>query len=339
MNLQQRLKERLYVQGKERTTFKTYWYWCDKFLQYCKRNGIGKETRAEEAVERWLTWLAVKQHLGKNSQNVALQAVCYLYREVFNRPLEGVSAFRSKRPVHAREVLDVSEVAALINELEGLPLYVAKMIYGCGLRIGEVFSLRVKDVSFERCQLHIHAAKGDKGRLTSFPGCLHDMVREQIERARKIHAWDQKHNPNGVSLPGRYRQKNPAAARSFGWYFLLVSDNLSQIDGGPLCRHHKHPGHISGEFGRAAARAGVLKRTTPHILRHSYATHSNEQGIDMRVLQQLLGHNDIKTTETYVHTNKDRATASRSPMDNLAAMLAAPPPQGTEKPFRLRVVG
>lgn len=317
MNLEKRMRERIHVQGKSKETFKTYWHWCARYIDFCVERGIGKETRAESAVEDWLTFLAVDRRVSKTTQNLALQSVCYLYRQVLGRPLEGVSAIRAKRPQQVREVASVEEVSDLFCELSGVPLLVAQMMYGCGLRISDVARLRRKDIHFDRSQLHIHTAKGDKGRFTCFPKVLHDPVRRQLDSVRILHRLDIEQNPNGVSLPYAWRRKSPRSGLDFSWYYLFPSDSLSRDDSDVLCRHHRDKGHLAREIKQAAERAGIERRITSHVLRHSYATHANEQGVDMRILQQLLGHSDIRTTETYVHANKDRATAAKSPLETL----------------------
>lgn len=325
MSLKQELRERIRVQGKSKETHKTYWFWIEKFLRFQKAHfgdWVHPKDMGEPEVEAWLTNLATRQRVSKNTQNVALQAVCYMYREVLKRPLVGVNAFRAKRPTLARNVLDVSEVARLFENLDGIGLLVAQMIYGCGLRIGDVVKLRVKDVSFERRQLHIHSGKGDKSRHTSFPEVLHGRVKEQVEKTRKLYEWDLRHNPNGVSLPGAFRRKSPKACLQFGWYYVFASEFLNCDEDGLRMRHHRHRSHLSRLISEGARRAKIDKRVTSHILRHCYATHANEQGVDMRQLQVLLGHTSIETTETYVHTNKDKSTASKSP---LQVMLESPP--------------
>jgi integrase len=238
-------------------------------------------------------------------------------------------------------VLDVSEVALLFNHMDGVGLLAAQMMYGCGLRIGDLISLRIKDLSFERKQITVKDAKGDKWRYVSFPEVIHDAVRRQIESVRVVHRYDEVDNPNGVSLPGAYRRKSPSSARSLLWYWLMPSETLSKGQEGVVCRHHRDPSHIARQIKEAAERAGIDKRVTSHVLRHSYSTHSVEQGMPIHVLQKLLGHSDIATTAGYLHASKDGVTASKSPLETL---LANPghrkqKPKDDDKPFTLRVVG
>jgi integron integrase len=251
---------------------------------------------------------------------LALQSICYLYREVLKQPLEDVNALRSKRPENVREVVDQSELVKLFAAMRGVELLATQLMYGCGLRIGDVVKIRIKDISFERCQIHIHSGKGDKSRYVPFPKVLHDAVRQQIESMRIVHADDVRQGLNGVSLPDGFGRKSSTAHTEFAWWYLFASDNYSRCPrSGDLYRHHRDKSHIGRLIKDAVKRAGIDKRITSHCLRHSWATHSNEMGVDIRTLQVLLGHTDIRTTEIYVHANKDKATASKNPLESLLA--------------------
>ena len=319
MKLKQQMRERIRMQGKSDQTFKTYWHWCERFLRFVRdKNGkwIHPSDLGVNDVERFLTHLANHEYVSANTQNVALQSLCYLFNQVTKNPIEGVNAFRSKRPQRVRQVLDVSEVARLFENLSGVYLLAAKLMYGCGLRIGDVTGLRIKDISFERRQLHIHDGKGKKDRFTCFPSCLHDEVKRRIQTVRSFQIGDVQNGRNGVSLPHAWSRKSPSSRLNLGWYYLFCSRQYGTCPrSGEKYRHHLHRSVFSREIGKAAKRAGILKRVTSHILRHCYATHANEQGVDIKSLQALLGHTDIRTTETYLHVNKERVTAASSPLE------------------------
>jgi len=328
MKIKEQMLHRIRATGESESTFKTYWHWCYQYLLFLKaESGVWRHPsecgRAE--VERWLSSLANgRQWVSKNTQNLALQSVCYLYREIIKQPLENVSALRSQRPSNVREVVDQSELIALFQQLRGVELLAAQLMYGCGLRIGDVVKLRIKDISFERKQIHIHSGKGDKSRYVGFPECLHELVRKQIESMRVLYADDKRLGLNGVSLPDGFGRKCPSAHMQFAWWYVFSSDNYSRCPrSGVLYRHHRDKSHIGRCISQAVAKAGIDKRITSHGLRHAWATHSNEQGIDIRTLQVLLGHTDIRTTEIYVHANKDKATASKSPLETLLANPAS----------------
>jgi integron integrase len=328
LSLKTQMLNRIQATGRSYETFKSYWYWCDKFLRFVRdMTGAWKHPKecGRDEVESWLSSLANgKEWVSKNTQNLALQSVCYLYREVLKQPLEGVNALRANRPETVREVVDQSELIKLFRALRGVELLSAQLMYGCGLRIGDVVKIRIKDISFERCQIHIHSGKGDKSRYVALPNVLHDSVRKQIESMRVLHADDVRQGLNGVSLPGGFGRKSSGSHLEFAWWYLFASDNYSRCPrSGSLYRHHRDKSHIGRLIKDAVTRAGIDKRITSHCLRHSWATHSNEMGVDIRTIQVLLGHSDIRTTEIYVHANKDRATASKNPLEALFANSAA----------------
>jgi integron integrase len=308
------MRERIRLQGKSRETFKTYWYWCEKYWDFIEqRKPSGGWESAEQAATAWLSSLRV----AAKTQDLALQSICYLYREVKNRPLVGVRAIRSKIPQRVRDVLDESEVERLFAELRGVNLLVSLLIYAAGLRIGDAISLRVKDLGFERCQIHVYDGKGMKDRHCQFPHVLHEHVQRQLDSSKVLWEWDKENNPNGVSLPGAFDRKSPRAANEWKWYYLFPSDHLSRDDEGRLKRHHRDASNVSREIKAASERAGIDKRITSHNLRHSYATHSIEHGVPIHTLQRLLGHTDIRTTEGYLHAAKDGATRTKSPLETL----------------------
>jgi integron integrase len=320
MKLEEQMRQKIKLQGKSPKTFGTYWKYSFEFLRHLRdANGgewVHPSTVGRTEIEQWLTKMAVGG-CAKSTQNTALQAVLYLYRDVLGIKIENVSAMRSKRAQHTREVMSVEEVSQLFDELCGIDLLAAQLMYGCGLRISDVVGLRLKDISFDRKQLSIKAGKGDKWRFTCFPEVLHDSVSHQIESVRGLWKQDQSQNPNGVALPDNFRKKSPSSASDLRWYWLFPSENLSRGEDGVLCRWHRHEDHIARQISLASKRAGIMTRVTSHVLRHSYATHAHEQGVPMRTLMELLGHVDIRTTEIYVHADQHSATAAKSPLENL----------------------
>lgn len=322
MNILEQMRLKIKTQGLSLKTFETYAKYCNEFFKFLKVSK-GQWTHPKEAgraeIEAWLTHKANVEHCSKNTQNTALQSVLYLYRHVLGVEIQNVSAMRAKRAYHTREVMSVEEVAALFNELAGVDLLAAQLMYGCGLRISDVVGLRLKDISFDRSQLSIKAGKGDKWRFTCFPEVIHESVRRQINSVRVLWSRDQDQNPNGVALPDSYRKKCPSAALDLRWYWLFPSDNLSRGEDKILCRWHRDSDHICRQISQASKRAGIMTRVTSHVLRHSYATHAHEQGVPMRTLMDLLGHNDIRTTEIYVHADQHKATSAKSPLESLLA--------------------
>lgn len=329
MKLSEQMRQKIKLQGKSPKTFETYWKYCSEYIKHLNRKQTCKElwTHPQDAgraeIEQWLTDMAVG-NCSKNTQNTALQSVLYLYREVLGIKIENVSAMRARRPQHTREVMSVEDVRLLFDHLDGTDLLAAQLMYGCGLRISDAVGLRLKDISFDRSQLSIKAGKGDKWRFTCFPEVLHDAVRRQIESVKVVWRHDSGQNPNGVALPDNFRKKSPKAANDLRWYWLFPSDTLSRGPEGVLCRFHRDQDHLGRKISEAAKRAGIMTRVTSHVLRHSYATHSHEQGVPMRTLMELLGHVDIRTTEIYVHADQHAATAAKSPIEQLVSRKLSP---------------
>lgn len=319
MNLEQQLRQTIRMQGKADSTADVYWMWIHQFLLFAREKRgewVHPSELGERHVEIWLKYLAVEKDISANTQNQAFSAICYLYRHVLKKPLEGVSAFRAKRPSRVREVLDQEEIVELFGQLSGVPLLCAKMIYASSFRIGEIGRIRIKDISFERRQITIHGAKGEKGRIVGFPECLHESARRQIASMRVLWKHDVAEGLNGVSLPHAFGRKSPKSHVEFCWWYLLTADNYSKDPvSGRMYRHHQDMGNIARRIKEAAQRCGFAKRVTSHCLRHSFATHSLENGVPIHVVQKIMGHSDIRTTEGYLHAGKDGVTAARSPLE------------------------
>jgi integron integrase len=327
MKLEEQLRQTIRMQGKSDKTFDAYWGWVKQFLLFARdKRGqwVHPSELRERQVEIWLKHLANDLNVSANTQNQAFSALCYLYRHVLKQPLEGVSALRAKRPDRIREVLDQSELVELFGELRGSGLLASRMMYASSFRIGEIGEIRIKDISFERKQIVIRGGKGQKDRAVGFPSVLHDSVRRQIESMKVLWRSDVSEGRNGVSLPNRFGIKSPSSHREFAWYYLFTADSESKCPHtGKLYRHHQDMGHVARQIKNAASKCGFSKRVTSHCLRHSFATHSIESGVPIHVVQKLMGHTDIATTETYLHVTKDGATSAKSPLESL---LSSPGP-------------
>lgn len=298
-----------------------YWAWCAKFLRHAARfHGEWRHPTqlGREDVERWLSELANQDDVSAGTQNLAFSSVCYLYREVLGTPLENVSALRAKRPHRIRDVVDQDELVLLFAELQGPAKLAALMMYASSFRIGEIGRIRVKDISFERCQIVVRSGKGAKDRVVGFPANLHAAVHRQIESMRVLWRSDVEAGLNGVSLPKAWGRKSPSSHLEFAWWYLFASDHYSRCPkSGRLLRHHRDMGHIARQIKKAARDAGLTKRITSHCLRHSFATHSLENGVPIHFVQKLMGHGDIRTTEGYLHVMKNGVTSAESPLTRL----------------------
>lgn len=344
--LQIEIEEKIRSQQKEQSTAEAYWGWVKRFLDYCKANHVGKETKAEVAVERFLSELANKYRVSANTQNQAFSALCYFYGQVKGRPLVGVSALRSKRPDAIRSILNREEMLRLFGSLSGIPLLCARMMYASGFRIGELGNLRIKDIDFERCQIQVCRGKHQKTRVVQFPECLHDHVRRQIDSMRVLFESDKAEGLNGVSLPDAYGRKCSSARMTFGWWYLFTADEYSKCPNtGVLYRHHRDMDNVARRIKEGCENAGITKRVTSHGLRHTFCTHSIESGVPIHFVAQLMGHDSIETLQPYIHASVDGATAAKSPIEMLPERMQKPPleeilrnpkPNLTEKP-RLKI--
>jgi integron integrase len=352
MKLEQKLRETIAEQHKSDATADCYWNWVKQFLLFAReRRGTGEWVHPSELNERhvevWLKHLACDLDVSANTQNQAFSALCYLYRHVLKKPLENVSSLRAKRPDRIREVLHESEIVQLFDQLHGVPLLCARMMYASSFRIGELAKIRIKDISFERCQIVIREGKGKKDRSVPFPKILHEDVQRQIESMRVLWKHDLADGLSGVSLPHAFGKKSPKSHLSFAWWYFLAADDYSRDPKtGKMYRHHRDMGHIARQIKEAAERCGFDKRVTSHCIRHSFGTHSVENGVPIHVVQKIMGHTSIETTMGYLHVSKNGVTSMKTPLESLPTSALKevlsnptprPEPKPTEQPQALRL--
>jgi integron integrase len=236
------------------------------------------------------------------TQNQALDALIFLYREVLKVELEGIDAKRAKRRRHLPTVLTVGEMGELLKAVKGDAGLVCKLLYGCGLRVAEALSLRIKDVDLAGGKVDVREGKGGKDRVIPLPKLLRQPLEEHRGRVELLHQADRRAGVPGVALPGGLEQRpgGLALGESWTWFWMFPSGSLSEDPrSGLRRRHHLHEINVSRELARAARMARIEKRVTAHVLRHSYATHLLLRGVDIRSIQELLGHADVRTTEIY----------------------------------------
>ncbi len=308
--------------GYSRATLSTYRHWCEQFLRWLRDQNGGNwlnPTECDRAeVQQWLTELATIRNVSPTSQNVAFQSVLFLFREVIGKQIENVDALRAKTPKRLPTVLSVAEVSQLLANLSGQNKLIAQLLYGCGLRIGETLALRVKDIDFGNRQIFIRSGKGAKDRVVGMPRLLPNALRRQIESVERLHAEDTANGCARVELPYSFGRKSPTAAAQLNWYWLFPSHKLSRHpDEGWLGRYHVDQSNVGRSLRIAAVKAKIRKRVNPHCLRHSYATHLLNQGTDLRSVQKLLGHADVRTTMIYTHVELAGITSETSPLDRL----------------------
>ncbi len=268
-------------------------------------------------IEKFLTDLAVRGNVAASTQNQALSALLFLYREVLGLDLpwmEGVT--RAKRPQRLPVVLSRAEVERLLTMIDGEVWLMAALLYGTGMRLMECMRLRVKDIDFERRQITVRDGKGAKDRQVPLPDSVRDRLKSAVERVRILHEQDLVAGNGMVWLPHALSRKYPNAEREFAWQYVFPARSLS-IDprSGARRRHHVDEAVLQRAIKVARTRAGIDKPVTPHVLRHSFATHLLEFGADLRTIQALLGHKDVATTQIYTHVLNRGAGGVLSPLD------------------------
>jgi integron integrase len=299
-------------------TIEAYLYWIKYFIHF--HNKRHPQEMGGLEIERFLSFLAVERRVSMATQKLALNALAFLYNRFLNQPLGDVSGFRrSKISPKLPVVLSRAETSAFLAQLQGVPLMIASLLYGSGLRRLEVARLRVKDIDFDHLQIQVWNGKGYRHRLTTLAPELVQVLQFQIERVRLYLREDSENEQfAGVYLPSAMARKNPGARFTLGWQYLFPSAKLS-LDKADhsLRRHHLDESTINKFVKKAARLAGIEKQVTSHTLRHSFATHLLESGADIRTVQEQLGHQDVKTTEIYTHVLKRGARGVRSPLSDL----------------------
>ena len=251
-------------------------------------------------VEAFLTHLAVKENVAASTQNQALSALLFLYREVLHQDLGPVDALRAKRPKRLPTVLTKEETLRLIACLSGTHQLMAKLIYGSGTRLMECLRLRVKDLEFERRAIIVRDGKGAQERVTVLPDSLIPLLQEHLQRVKALHQQDLARGFGSVYLPDALARKYPNADKEWSWQYVFPASSLSPDPrSGVVRRHHLHESSLQKAIKEAARLAGIAKPVGPHTLRHCFATHLLEAHYDIRTVQELLGHKDVKTTMIY----------------------------------------
>jgi len=301
-------------------TERTYLEWVERFVRFCRRaDGSWRHPQecGADDVRAFLTALAVERDVAAATQNQALNALVFLYREVLGIDLEALGAFeRARRPKRLPVVLDRGECSRLFAAMEPPLRVFAQLLYGSGLRLIEGLRLRIKDVDPGRGQITVRSGKGDKDRVTVLPESLRREIGVQIESARAVWKADRLSGAPGVEMPAGLGVKSPKAGESWPWFWLWPSRERS-VDpvSGIRRRHHWVDARVQIAVRAAGRKAGIGKVVTPHVLRHSFATHLLEAGTDIRTLQELLGHKDVSTTQIYTHVMQKPGLGVRSPLD------------------------
>jgi integron integrase len=297
-------------------TEQTYVDWIKRYLLF-HHEKHPREMGAEE-IRAFLTHLATERNVAAATQNQALNAILFLYREVLKIELGNIGDYlRAKRPKRLPTVLTKTEVQSIIKYLSGVERLVIQLLYGSGLRLAEALSLRVKDVDFAQNQLIIRDTKGKEDRVTPLPQQIQPALKEHLQFVQRLHQQDLERGFGSVYLPYALAQKYPTAEREWIWQHIFPSYALSQDPrSGVTRRHHLHESTIQKALKQAVHQSKVPKRVSCHTFRHSFATHLLQNGYDIRTVQELLGHKDVRTTMIYTHVLARGGRGVRSPLDD-----------------------
>jgi integron integrase len=311
-----KLKDEIGLRHYSRSTLKTYRGWVRQFERWL----AGKEPAALDSSDArgFLTHLAVERHVAASTQNQAFNALLFFYRHILEVEYDiGDKVVRAKRRKYIPVVLSRKEVDSIVNHLMRPYRLAVQLLYGCGLRKAECLNLRIKDLNFDAGIITIHDGKGGKDRTVPLPDALVGPIERQIAYVRDLHAVDLAAGYHGAFMPTALGRKWTKVAKELGWQWLFPSKMLTTVpQEGELRRYHLHPSNLQRALHGATLSSGVAKRVTCHTFRHSFASHLLRANYDLRTIQELLGHSDIRTTMIYTHTVRSRTLKeAQSPLD------------------------
>jgi integron integrase len=312
-----RVRQELRVRRYSYRTEQAYVHWIKRYLHF---HGLRHPSdMAEQELQDFLTDLTVRLEVSASTQTVARSALLFLYQKVLSVEL----AWLTEVPIASRQqrlpvVLTQRETTELLACLEGVWWLVAALLYGSGLRVIECLRLRVKDIEFERREVMVREGKGGKDRITVLPENVIIPLRAHLQRVRELHERDITEGFGEVWLPDALERKYPSASKSWIWQFVFPSARRGPDPrSGVIRRHHLHADSIQKQMRQAARRAKINKPVSPHVLRHTFATHLLQAGYDIRTVQELLGHASVETTMIYTHVMNKAGRAVKSPLDQV----------------------
>ncbi|KAF0155585.1 MAG: putative transposase [Syntrophaceae bacterium] len=320
----QKIWEALRIKHYAYSTEKTYTEWFQRFYNYLteiKKKDWDTQGADEEDVRDFLSHLAIKQHVSSSTQNQAFSALLFLFRNVLQIDLKDLSqTVRAKRGQKLPVVLAIDEVGQLLSHLSGRDLLLVHIIYGTGMRLMEAARLRVNDIDFSTNAIFVRGGKGDKDRTTMLPQAVIEPLKAHLTAVKRLHEKDLTNGLGEVYLPEALERKYPKAGKEWCWQYVFPANNLS-VDpyAGKVRRHHISADVIQKAVAGAVRAAGIPKHATVHTLRHSFATHLLMNGVNIREVQELLGHKNVETTMIYTHVLRDMSHAPKSPLDVLLA--------------------
>lgn len=312
--LRDQLRRVIRTRRYSRRTEKTYWYSTRYFIRFYRMTHPRDMGEAE--VARFLSFLATERNVAVATQNQALNALVFLYRAVLERPLGDIAGVtRAKRPRRLPVVFDHGEAMAVIRALPHPYQLMASLMYGSGLRVTEVARLRVKDIDVRSAVLTVRSGKGDKDRTTVLPSAVAGVLQERIEAVQQLWQSTPAEQRIPVTLLFALARKYPSAGTSLPWQWLFPAPGLCRDDDGRVVRYHIHVSAIQRRVKQAIRACRIMKPTSSHTFRHSFATELLRRGSDIRTVQELLGHADLRTTQIYTHVLGEGFTGVKSPLE------------------------
>ena len=297
-------------------TEQTYVNWISQYAEFVKRRELGWDE--PDSVRAFLGQLAVQRCVSASTQNQAFSSLLFLLREVLGKDTAVLNSVRARRGTHLPAVLTEQEVMQILKLVNGVAGLMLRLIYGSGLRVSECTRLRVKDLDFGHGVLTVREGKGGKDRTTLLPSCLLALLQAHLARVKAVHEKDVSEGRGDVELPYALAVKYPKAAHEWGWQYVFPSRECS-IDprSGTVRRHHVAEQVLQRVMREAVVRAGIVKHAGVHTLRHSFATHLLMRGVNIREVQEYLGHRSVETTMIYTHVMRGLASTAVSPLDAL----------------------
>jgi len=315
--LDARVRECLRLEHYAYRTEQAYVAWIRRFVAF--HQWRRPSTLGAEHVHAFLRHLAMEKQVAASTQNQALNAVVFLYRKLVKKDIGDFGDFpRARRGLRLLVVASRAERKAVLERMSGREQFMARLLYGTGMRVNELLRLRVQDVQFDQDWIVVREAKGNKDRYAPLPARYREELQEWLERRHEQYLADKARNMHEVEVPGALARKYPNAPYQWGWQYIFAADNFSQDPrNGHTRRHHVDEQRLQRAVQEAVRKAGLTIRFTPHCFRHSFATHLLEAGQDIRTVQELLGHADVKTTMIYTHVRNKGPLGVVSPLDTL----------------------
>ncbi len=301
-------------------TEQTYCEWIVRYVKFHKTRKHPREMGKTE-IEAFLSHLATHGNVAVSTQRQAMHALLFLYQQVLDMPMnDEISPIKARRNKRPPIVLTQAEVQAVLAQMSGVHSLMASILYGGGLRLMECIRMRTQDIDFHRSKIYVRDGKGGQDRVALLPLSLHSQLRSHLGKVKQLHEQDLAAGYAEVYLPHPLSRKYPSAAREFGWQYLFPAKKVSEDPrSGVIRRHHVLESGLQKAVRTAVRRAGIEKHVGCHTLRHSFATHLLEKGVNIRVVQELMGHADVKTTEIYTHVMQKNLDEVSSPLDVIMA--------------------